>query len=132
MANVNSNTLSLEEKNIILWRTKIHSESTKMFSETDVIKMLEFFTDKIFVMLGGCVFQQTFGIPMGTNFPFICSDIPAAYSHYSSFLQNAIHKIKDWASYINNCSNGWLIYFMLWNFSGTGAIEFSEFVTMMT
>ena len=62
-----------------------------MFSETDVIKMLEFCTDKI----SGCVFQQTFGIPMGTNFPFIFSDIPAAYSHFSSLLQNATHKIKD-------------------------------------
>jgi hypothetical protein len=29
--------------------------------------MLEFLIDKIFAMFGGRVFQQTVGIPMGTN-----------------------------------------------------------------
>jgi hypothetical protein len=46
---------------------KHHSDSTKAFSETDIFNMLEFLIDNIFVMLGGCVFQQTVGIPMGTN-----------------------------------------------------------------
>jgi len=42
-----------------------HSDSTKKFSETDIINLLEF--DNTFVIFGGRVFQQTVGIPMGTN-----------------------------------------------------------------
>jgi hypothetical protein len=38
---------------------KHHSDSTKKFSETDIINMLEFLIDKIFVIFGGRVFQQT-------------------------------------------------------------------------
>ena len=44
-----------------------HSDSTKMFSETDIINMLEFLIDNIFVIFGWRVFQQTVGIPMGAN-----------------------------------------------------------------
>jgi hypothetical protein len=36
--------------------------------ETDIINMLKFLIDNIFAMFGGRVFQQKFGIPMGTNF----------------------------------------------------------------
>jgi dihydrofolate reductase len=36
-----------------------HSDSTKMFSETDIINILEFLIDNIFVIFGGRVFQQT-------------------------------------------------------------------------
>jgi hypothetical protein len=39
-----------------------HSDSTKKFSETDIINMLEFLIDNIFAMFGGRVFQQTVGI----------------------------------------------------------------------
>ena len=46
---------------------KTHSDSTKKFSETDIINMLEFLIDNIFVIFGGRVFQQTVGMPMGTN-----------------------------------------------------------------
>ena len=36
-------------------------------------------------MFGGCDFQQTFDIPMGTNYSFLFSDIPAAFlsKHYT-------------------------------------------------
>jgi hypothetical protein len=85
-----------------------HSDSTKKFSETDIINMLEFLIDNIFAMFGGRPFQHTIGIPIGTNcaplladlflysyevdfvvnFPFICSNIPAApaYGVYISLL----------------------------------------------
>ena len=46
---------------------KEHSDYTKTFSETDIIKMREFSIDNIFAMFDGRVFQHTFGIPMGTN-----------------------------------------------------------------
>jgi hypothetical protein len=35
-----------------------------MFSETDIINVLDFLIDNICVMFGGCVFQQIVGIPM--------------------------------------------------------------------
>jgi hypothetical protein len=37
---------------------KNHSDSTKMFSETDIINMLEFYIDNIFCMFGGRVFHN--------------------------------------------------------------------------
>jgi hypothetical protein len=55
-----------------------HSDSTKYFSDTDIINMLEFLIDNIFVIFGGCVFQQTVGIPMGTN----CDRLLADLFHY--------------------------------------------------
>jgi hypothetical protein len=38
--------------------TKKHSDSTKMFSETDIINMLKFYIDNIFCMFGGRVFHN--------------------------------------------------------------------------
>ena len=46
---------------------KEHSDSKSKYSEDDIIKMLEFLVDNIFVVFAGKVFQQTVGIPMGTN-----------------------------------------------------------------
>ena len=46
---------------------KKHSDSTKKFSEIDIINMLEFLIENIFIIFGERVFQQTFVIPMGTN-----------------------------------------------------------------
>ena len=44
-------------------------------SETD-IQMLEPFFENIFVLFGGCVFQQTVGITMGTNCAPLLADFP--------------------------------------------------------
>jgi hypothetical protein len=46
---------------------KHHSDSIKKFSETDIINMLEFLIDNIFVIFGGRVFQQTVGMPRGSS-----------------------------------------------------------------
>ena len=46
---------------------KEHSDSKSKYTEEDVIKMLEFLVDNIFVVFAGKVFQQIIGIPMGTN-----------------------------------------------------------------
>ena len=54
---------------------KKHSDSTIRFSETDIINMLDFLIENMFVILGGRVFQQTLGIPMGTNFASLLSDL---------------------------------------------------------
>jgi hypothetical protein len=46
---------------------KKYSDSTKKFSETDIINMLELLIESIFVIFVGRVFQQTFGISMCTK-----------------------------------------------------------------
>jgi hypothetical protein len=53
--------------------------------------MLEYLIDSIFVMFGGRVFQQTVGIPMGTN----CAPLLAAlflYSYEADFIQGLLKK----------------------------------------
>ena len=46
---------------------KEHSDSKNKYTEDDIINMLEFLVDNIFVVFGEKVFQQIVGIPMGTN-----------------------------------------------------------------
>jgi hypothetical protein len=48
-------------------KKKKHSDFTSNLSEIDIINMLEFLIDSIFVIFGGRVFHQTVGIPMGAN-----------------------------------------------------------------
>ena len=52
--------LGLEEAYFV----KEHSDSKNKYSEHDIIKMLEFLVDNIFVVFAGKVFQQIVGIPM--------------------------------------------------------------------
>ena len=50
---------NIRYKYLVLGRGKFyfvkHSDSTKKFSETDIIKMFEFLIDNIFIMFGRCV-----------------------------------------------------------------------------
>ena len=48
--------------------------------------MLKFLIDNIFVIFGGRVFQQTVGIPMGTNCVPPLADL-FLYSHEADFIQ---------------------------------------------
>ena len=43
------------------------SYAAQKYSDADVIKMLEYLIDNIFVEFRGRIFQQTIGIRMGTN-----------------------------------------------------------------
>ena len=54
---------------------KNHFDSNKNFSEPDIIKMLDFLIDNIFVTFGEPVFQLTVNIPMGTNFATLLADL---------------------------------------------------------
>ena len=67
---------------------KEHSDSKNKYSEDDIIKMLEFLVDNIFVVFAGKVFQQTVGIPMGTN----CAPLLAIflYSYEADFIQSLL------------------------------------------
>jgi hypothetical protein len=67
------------------------SDSTKKFSKADIFNMLEFLIDNIFVMLGGRVFQQTVGIPMGTNCAPLLADL-LLYSYKADFIQWLLKK----------------------------------------
>ena len=67
---------------------KEHSDSKNKYSEDD-IKMLEFLVDNIFVVFAGKVFQQTVGIPMGTNCAPLLADI-FLYSYEADFIQSLL------------------------------------------
>jgi len=74
-------------------KTKKHSDSTKKLSENDIINMLEFLIDNIFVFFGGRVFQQTVGIPIGTNcVPLLIGLL--LFSYEADFLQGILMKNK--------------------------------------
>ena len=60
---------------LVIFQLKNHFDSTKKFSETDIIKMLKFLIDKILVMFGGHIFQQTVSISMGTNCAHLLADL---------------------------------------------------------
>ena len=66
---------------------KEHSDSKCKYSEDDIIKMLEFLVDNIFVVFARKVFQQTVGIPMGTNCAPLLADI-FLYSYEADFIQS--------------------------------------------
>ena len=83
-------------KDLVLGRdrsyfVKHHSDSTKKFSETDIFNMLEFLIDNIFVMFGGRIFQQTVGMPMGTNCAPLLADL-FLNSYEADFIQGLLKK----------------------------------------
>ena len=72
---------------------KEHSDSENKYTEDDIINMLEFLVDNIFVVFGGKVFQQIVGIPMGTN----CAPLLAyifLYSYEAEFIQSLLSTRK--------------------------------------
>ena len=66
-----------------------HSDSKTKYSEDDIIKMLEFLVDNMFVVFAGKVFQQTVGIPIGTNCAPLLADI-FLYSYEADFIQSLL------------------------------------------
>ena len=72
-----------------LYFVKEHSDSKNKYIEEDIIKMLEFLVDNIFVVFAGKVFQQIIGIPMGTNCAPLLADI-FLYSYEAKFIQSLL------------------------------------------
>ena len=60
--------------------------------------MLEFLVDNIFVLFAGKVFQQTVGIPMGTNCASLLADI-FLYSFEADFVQSLLSMGKKHLAY---------------------------------
>ena len=58
---------SFRKGHILLKKTRTQYDYTKVFSETDIVKIIRCLIDNIFVMLGECMFQQTVVIPMEIN-----------------------------------------------------------------
>jgi len=87
MASVDTHTMFW--KGQIIFCNKKNSNSTKKFSQTDIIKMLECSIYNIFVMFGGRVFQKTGDIPMGIN----CAPLLADFIRIFIFL-NQWYKIQ--------------------------------------
>ena len=69
---------------------KEHFDSKNKYSEDDIIKILEFLVDNIFVVFAGKVFQQTLCIPMGTNCAPLLADI-FLYSYEADFIVFALN-----------------------------------------
>ena len=63
------------------------------YSEEQVVSMLEFLIDNIFVSFGGTPFEQVVGIPMGTNCAPLLADL-FLYSYESEFLQKLVKDKK--------------------------------------
>ena len=63
------------------------------YSEEQVISMLEFLIDNIFISFEGTLFQQVVGIPMGTNCAPLLADL-FLYSYESEFLQKLVKDKK--------------------------------------
>ena len=66
-----------------------HSDSKSKYTEEDIITMLEFLVDNIFVVFAGKVFQQIIGIPMGTNSAPLLADIFLS-SYEAEFIQSLL------------------------------------------
>ena len=61
-------------------------DSNYKFSEYNIIKMLEFLVDNIFVVFAGKAFQQTVDIPLGMYCTPLLADI-FLYSYEAEFIQ---------------------------------------------
>ena len=96
----NELTTSLIEHNL----GKIYSDHSKILfkldqnnlsyniiirAEEDMIRMLEFLVDNIFMVFAGKVFQQIIGIPMGTSCAPLLADI-FLYSYEAEFIQSLL------------------------------------------
>jgi hypothetical protein len=74
--------------NSIYFSNKIQ-KGKACYSEEQVISMLEFLIDNIFVFFGGALFQQVVGIPMGMNCAPLLADL-FLFLYESEFLQNLV------------------------------------------
>ena len=72
---------------------KTHNDARRKFTEDDVVRMLDFLIDNIYVECGGHIFQQIIGIPMGTNCAPLLADL-FLYSYEADFIQSLLKSDK--------------------------------------
>ena len=68
-----------------------HSDAPQKYSVAEVIMMLEYLIDSIFVEFGRRIFQQTIDILMGTNCALLLADL-FLYSYEAEFFLQSILK----------------------------------------
>ena len=78
---------------VYIYIVKDHSEAKNKYTEDDIVRMIEFLIDNIFVESGGVIFQQVIGIPMGTNCAPLLADL-FLYSYEAEFIQTLIKSGK--------------------------------------
>ena len=78
-----TNVWSTDAKDLILSRNAQFEKHKD--PEDDIINMVEFLVDNIFVVFGGKVFQQINGIPMGTNCALLVADIFCTHTKRNSY-----------------------------------------------
>ena len=69
------------------------SNAKNKYTEDDIVRILDFLIDNIFVECGGVIFQQVIGIPMGTNCAPLLADL-FLYSYEAEFIQTLIKSGK--------------------------------------
>ena len=67
----------------------INSGGDAMYTADDICRMIEFLIDNIFVQVGGRLYHQMIGIPMGTNCAPLLADL-FLYSYENEFVDNMI------------------------------------------
>ena len=70
-----------------------HSDVSQKYSEADVVKILEYLIDSMFMEFSRRIIQQTIDIPMGTN----CVPLPTdlfLYSYEAEFIQDLLRAGK--------------------------------------
>ena len=89
---INKTTGKRRYKYIVITNTssyfvKYHSDAKHKYTEDDIVNMLDYLIDNIFVEFGGEMYQQVVGIPMGTNCAPLLADL-FLYSYEADFMQN--------------------------------------------
>jgi hypothetical protein len=69
-------------------------DSANKFSENDIINMLVFLIDNIIAIFGERIFQQTVGIPIGTNCAPHLADL-FLYSYEADLIQGLLKKNEN-------------------------------------
>jgi len=77
------------DRSYFVKKKKNHSDSTKKFSETDIINIFEILIDNIFVISGGVFFNR----PMGTNCAPLLAEL-FLYSYEADLIQGLLKKTK--------------------------------------
>ena len=72
---------------------KEHTDAEHKYDEVEIVKMIHCLIDNIYVVFGDKVFQQTVGIPMGTNCAPLLADL-FLYTYEAEFMQN-LQKSKN-------------------------------------
>jgi hypothetical protein len=70
-----------------------HSDNPYKYSEPDIKDMLSFLVDNVYVAFGDQVFQQSVGIPNGTNCGPLLADL-FLYSYEGVFVEKLLRNKK--------------------------------------